>query len=448
MWPRPAGCSTPQVYGRDNTLRLDGSPGDTPVTADQNRSLQNQGTNLSISRLVGNNELKAGVQLKRFPIRESFSFGITDPGLNDPASDDYNPNVAPYDLTRGGTLFNFNGEKTGQYYAGYVQDSLHWQNLTVNAGLRYDHNNLFETEKLLQPRIGLAYYVPARRRSCAPRTTGSSLLPSTRTFCFPPRPPRRRSCLRRCRATASLAVVSCSTFPSGTTRTTSASSRGSVPRCGSTFRIGNGSGERGRSGSVLQHRHRLSAQLQGRRSERLERPAGRRPLEWFPGLPSLGHVHALYENPFVGGLFLDAGRARYAGRRLVPDRSRSGSPGTARHLLDVPRSGIWLGVTQRYDSGLVTDAGTIGDVLASPDTAYAAPFIRFDEDPQRVRPRTVWSASLGARLQQYGLPLEIQLDVLNIADKQGLYNFQSVFGGTHVIPRGLSRGVSVTSSED
>ena len=50
-----------QVYGRDNTLRLDGSPGDTPVTADQNHSLQNQGTNLSLSRLVGSNELKAGV---------------------------------------------------------------------------------------------------------------------------------------------------------------------------------------------------------------------------------------------------------------------------------------------------------------------------------------------------------------------------------------------------
>jgi hypothetical protein len=93
-----------------------------------------------------------------------------------------------------------------------------------------------------------------------------------------------------------------------------------------------------------------------------------------------------------------------------------------------------VGVTQRYDSGLVTDAGAIEDVLSGPDTAYAAPYIRFNEDPQRIRPRTVWNASLGARLQKYGLPFEVQLDVLNVADKQGLYNFQSVFGGTHVIP--------------
>ena len=83
---------------------------------------------------------------------------------------------------------------------------------------------------------------------------------------------------------------------------------------------------------------------------------------------------------------------------------------------DLPRTGFWVGVTQRYDSGLVTDAGTPADVLASPDTAYAAPYIRFNEDPQRVKPRDIWNFSLGARLQQYGLPFEVQLDLLNAFD--------------------------------
>ncbi len=101
---------------------------------------------------------------------------------------------------------------------------------------------------------------------------------------------------------------------------------------------------------------------------------------------------------------------------------------------DIPRSGFWLGLTQRYDSGLVTDAGSMEDVLASPDTAYAAPYLRFDQDPQRIKPRNIFNASLGARLQRFGLPLEVQLDVLNLTDQKGLYNFQSVFGGTHVIP--------------
>src|SRR5205807_927206 len=125
-----------QVYGRDNRLKLLPSAGDTPVTAQQNRSLANQGTNLALSQEVGPNVFKIGIQAKRFPIRESFRFGITDPGFNDPQADGYNPNLVPYDLTRGGTDFTFNGERTGKYYAGYAQDTLKWSNLTINAGLR------------------------------------------------------------------------------------------------------------------------------------------------------------------------------------------------------------------------------------------------------------------------------------------------------------------------
>ena len=83
---------------------------------------------------------------------------------------------------------------------------------------------------------------------------------------------------------------------------------------------------------------------------------------------------------------------------------------------DFGASGFWAGVTQRYDSGLVADAGAPEDVLSSPDTAYADPYLRYGEDPQRVKSRTVWSFSLGARLQKYGLPFELQVE------------------GTHVIP--------------
>ena len=55
-----------------------------------------------------NNEVKAGLNIKRYPIREKFSFGITDPGLNDPSVPDaYNPSLAPYDLTRGRVSYRY-----------------------------------------------------------------------------------------------------------------------------------------------------------------------------------------------------------------------------------------------------------------------------------------------------------------------------------------------------
>jgi carboxypeptidase family protein len=430
-----------QIYGRDNKLKLLGSPNDTPVFAQQNRSLANQGGNLSFSKLVGNNEIKVGAQAKRFPIRESFHFEITDPGFNDPESDTYNPNLVPYDLTRGGTLFDFNAERTGQYYAGYVQDTLRVSNLTVNAGVRYDHNNLFETESLLQPRVGLAYYIPATRTVLrasydrmliTPEYENILLSSSAAAAALVPPELQDNSQLGR----GQLFNVS---------ERHKAYNAGIQQGIGSALRLDLSYWKRTVVNAADQDQffntgivfplNFKGADLSGWNA-RLD--GG--PWKGLRGYLSLGHVKALYQTPFVGGLFLDSGAIdTLSGGSFVIDHDQDLQEQVGL-FWDIPRSAFWVGVTQRYDSGLVTDAGTIEDVLASPDTAYAAPYIRFNTDPQRIKPRDIWNFSLGARLQQYGLPFEVQLDLLNAFDEKGLYNFQSVFGGTHVIPPRIVAG--------
>jgi hypothetical protein len=57
-----------------------------------------------------------------------------------------------------------------------------------------------------------------------------------------------------------------------------------------------------------------------------------------------------------------------------------------------------------------------------------------DLDPNRIKPRTILDFSLGADLQRYHIPLSVQADLLNAANKKGVYNILSTFGGTHVIP--------------
>jgi hypothetical protein len=424
-----------QVYGRDNQLRLEGSQSDTPVFAEQDRSLQNQGASLSLSRLLGDHELKAGVQAKRFPIRESFRFGITDPGLNDPQADGYNPNLVPYDLTRGGSLFDFQGERTGRYAAAYAQDTARLGNLTVNAGLRYDHNDLFEKESLLQPRVGLAYSIPATRTVLRASYDRMFITPEYENIL-----------LSSSAAAASLVppeLQDNSQLGSGQLFNVSerhnAWNVGLQQGIGSALRIDLSWWKRKVVNAADQDQffntgivfplNFKGADLAGWNA-RLD--GG--PWNGVRGYLSLGHVHALYENPFVGGLFLDAGALdTLSGGSFIIDHDQDLQEQLG-IFWDVPRTGFWLGLTQRYDSGLVTDAGTLEGVLSSPDTAYAAPYLRFDEDPQRIKPRNVWNASLGARLTQYGLPFEVQLDLLNFTDEKGLYNFQSVFGGTHVIP--------------
>ncbi|MEO8505141.1 MAG: TonB-dependent receptor [Acidobacteriota bacterium] len=424
-----------QVYGRNNTLDLSGSPGDTPVTASQLRSLANRGLNASISRLVGNNEVKIGLQAKRFPIRERFAFGITDPELNSPGADDYNPNLAPFDLTRGGDLFRFSGAKTGTYLAAYAQDTLKWRSVAVNAGVRYDDNRLLEHESQLQPRIGIAYSIA--------RTHTVLRASYNRMFITPEYENILLSSSSQAAALVPPQVQAANQLGFGQLVNVSerhdAYEVGLQQGVGSYLRADLSYWKRKVENAADQDQffntgivfplNFKSGDLEGW-NVRLD--GG--PWKGLRGYLSLGHVHALYTPPFVGGLFLDAGAldSLTAGPFLIDhDQDLQEQLGL---FWDIPQSAFWLGVTQRYDSGLVTDAGNLDDVLASPDTAFAAPYLRFNEDPQRVKPRTVWSASLGARLKQYHLPFEVQMDVLNLTDEKGLYNFQSVFGGTHVIP--------------
>jgi hypothetical protein len=139
----------------------------------------------------------------------------------------------------------------------------------------------------------------------------------------------------------------------------------------------------------------------------------------------------------VGGLFLDqeAVDAITGGPFLIDhDQKLQAQAGL---IWDIGRSGVWLGASARYDSGLVTDADPEA-LSEDSDNAFAAPFVRVHSgtefDPNRIEPRTIVSFSLGADLGRHGVPLSIQADLLNAFDKAGVYNIESVFGGTHVIP--------------
>src|SRR5262249_41463986 len=151
------------AFGRVSHFELTPSANDTPAIALSDRSLDNYGLNAAVTWAPKNHEIKAGGIVKRFPIDEHFGFGIPHPTLHDPESEDYNPDLAPYDLTRGGTLFDFRGSRTGTYAAVYAQDSFRYKGLTANVGVRYDHNDLPTSEDQVEPRVGLAYYLSSTR---------------------------------------------------------------------------------------------------------------------------------------------------------------------------------------------------------------------------------------------------------------------------------------------
>jgi hypothetical protein len=128
-------------------------------TVGQNRTLTNAGIRSYISYVKGIHNVKAGVTYQQTFLDEHDKLGIVDPTFNDPASASFDPNLAPYDLTRGGSLFTFNGHTDIKQLALYLQDTISKGNWSLNLGLRGDFYNGLSTHKEAEPRLGVAYNV-------------------------------------------------------------------------------------------------------------------------------------------------------------------------------------------------------------------------------------------------------------------------------------------------
>lgn len=427
------------LFARNNRFEYRGSDRDPFVIAHSKRSLDNYGVQPVLTVQAGAaNELKFGAVFKSYPIQERFSFGITDPGLNDPGSDTFNPNLAAYDLTRGGDFFRFNASKTVTYVAAFAQDTIRLGNLTAQIGLRYDHNNFPLTESQFQPRVGLAYFIPSTKTVLRASYNRIFETPEYENILF--------SSSLAAANLAPPAVQDSRALGNGLLLVPSerqnAYDVGLQQAVGSALRLdvdfwwrkGTFVGDQSQfqnTGIVFPLAF-TSGDLKGW-NVRLDLA----PIGGVRGYASVGHVHAVYVPPFAGGLFLDAGAVDTitGGPFLIDHDQNLQVQGGLTY--DLGQSGAWIGVTGRYDSGLVTGAG-VASLLADPDNSFAAPYIREhtggDLDPNRVAPRTLWNFSLGADLPRYGIPVSLQGDVLNVFDKKSVYNVLSTFGGTHVIP--------------
>jgi hypothetical protein len=128
-------------------------------TVGQDRFLTNGGIRSYLSYVKGIHNVKAGAVYQQTFLDEHDTLGIVDPTFNDPASPGYDPVLAPYDLTRGGHLFHFNGHTDVKLLSIYLQDAITKGNWAINLGLRGDFYNGLSTHKEAQPRLGVAYNI-------------------------------------------------------------------------------------------------------------------------------------------------------------------------------------------------------------------------------------------------------------------------------------------------
>lgn len=467
-------------YYRLDNVRYLSSPNqfsDQPLTFGESRRLNNIGLKADLSYVKGKNNAKFGVQLSDTLLTEGFQFGITNPDFNDPSSPDFLPGLLPYDLTRGGQPFGFHGHTNIKQQAAYAQDSLTLGNATVLVGLRFDNYDGITHGRMLQPRLGVSYLLkrtntilrgaytrsletPYNENLVLSSVTGAGglangglgdasnlpLLPGRRAqfnFGFQQQVGRR-------------IVVDVDYFNK---RTTNAYDFNVLFNTSVVFPI-------------------------SWRNSKLDGVSGRINFTNYKGFSAFmvaGHTRARYFPPESGGLFFNSDLP--AGVfRIDHDQAFQQTTQLQYTVQRWQRLAPYFAFTWRYDSGLVSGAVPdyataltfsadqqaqiglfCGNTFATPTQGIGscssanrgALRVRIpadgaendDTNPPRISPRHLFDFSAGTdnlfRTERRKVTLRFTL--LNLTNKEALYNFQSTFSGTHfVAPRAFQGQVGVT----
>lgn len=536
-------------YPSGNPFADLGPPSLQRETVGQNRTLANTGAHAVVSWVKGINNVKAGVSYQQTFLTENDKLGFVDPTVNAPcltlptASNpnaavqgftdpsqcagahlqpnvDSNPNapasslnpnpnpsfanlyplfnpiLLPYDLTRGGGLFQFNGHTDVKELALYVQDAITVGSWNFNLGLRGDLYNGLTAGKQAEPRLGIAYNV--KKTSTVLRVSYARSLQS----------PFNENLVvssTGCNFPVIAAIVPC--IPARVTPGFRNEFHAGLQQAFGKYLVLNGE-------YIWMYTHN------GFDFSDLGNTPIYFPIEWhnskIPGYAvraSVPNYHGMsaffvfssfaarFFTPQIGGLGVIPA---VAGTGIVPFRidHDENFNSTAHVQYQFKRTGPWVGFNWRYDSGLVAGAvpcygilssntcpgsvlvngapsvsmvaANVGSVPLTADQEFQAGFFcgsqratptqalpfncpasqfgstlikvpginaeNDDKNPPRIAQRSLFDIALGDDNLFHGdrYKWSGQITVVNVLNKTALYNFLSTFSGTHyVTPRSI-----------
>ena len=481
---------TVNAFVRQDHLLYAPSPdpfADQPGTVSQNRKLTNLGIKADLAYDAGIHHLKVGGNISATQLNEHFTIGFTDPSFNSPclAADgspspdtglrspdqcvgslavnpDFDVNRLAFDLTRAGAPFGYDQAATVTQQALFAQDELKAGNLTLQAGVRLDHYDGLTTATLLQPRAGVSYAIPS----------SSTVLRASygRTMETP-----YNENLLLSSGVGAAALTGTATAP--------APGRRDQIEVGVQQGIGRWLvGDVGYFNKRTDNAYDFNVLFDtpiffpvAWDHSRINGLTGKLNLVEHKGLSAfvvMAHTNAIYAPPGVGGVLLES-PCDGAGCTFRIDHDQKFNA-TTNVQYALPRArGAWAAVSWRYDSGLV--ASSIGDVLdlltltpaqqaaagVSCGGVPATPGAGFTDcpstaitssrlvvpaagtgdplnNPSRVAPRSLFDIGLGVDnlLHTDRQRLRLHVSVINLTNREALYNFLSTFSGTHfVAPR-------------
>ena len=432
-------------FHRQNNAKLISNTLSTPVVANQDRTLQNYGGIGSLSMTRGSHNIKFGGQFTITPVDEHFSFYPTEQ-FPDLVDEQGNVFANPINNFNAANPFVFDQSKTGRTLSAYAQDRFTvFKNLTLDLGVRYDNYKLLIHEQEISPRLAVAYFIPK---------TQTTLRASYNRLFQPP--PAENLLLASSSAAAALSPIA---VLQGITTV-----QPILPDKQNAFEVG--------AQQLLSKLFRLNLTVYQKRIKNFSdkdqffetgvifpiaissgRVTGEEvrlestDIHGFHTFVSYANARAFGVTPITGGLFLgeDPQDLFLQGFKFANDHDQRNEAQFQVSYNHRP-SGIYASFSGRYDSGVPTDVEP-GTTLSQFVAQGFDPRLYNEIDFQRgrVRPRTVLDFSVGADLmQKERVSMNLQFDVQNLTNELFLYNFQSVFSGTHVgYPRLFSGRLSI-----
>jgi hypothetical protein len=432
--------------------------------------LTNMGAKADLSMTRGAHNVKFGVSVGATRLHEQFLLGITDPSDVAFADEDgnFNQDLAPFDLTNGGSPLAYDQSFTIKQQAAYLQDDITAGHATLNLGLRFDHYDGLTSATLFQPRLGISYAVTESGtvlRASYGRTMetpyNENLLLSAGyglSGVFgesQPVPPGRRNQVEL-GIQQGFGEWLVADFGYFNKHTDNAYDFGVLFDTPIAFPVAwDRSRIRGFTGRVNLVEHR-----------------------GFSAFVVMAHTSAIFSPPGVGGILLEQPEGDF---RIDHDQKFNATT-NVQYAFAKP-IGAWAALSWRYDSGLVAGAvASLEDALAlTADQQTAIGFFCGDQfatrdaplssadcttssfgstrlripaegtaddvaNPPRVAPRNLLDLGIGADnlLHTERTKLRVRFSVINLTNKDALYNFLSTFSGTHfVTPRAYHLQVGV-----
>jgi hypothetical protein len=413
---------SPNVLGSFGAMSRDITAGfwsndlSTPIIAGQDRGYHEEYVKGTLAVHAGKHEFKFGTEADFAQIEEALNYLITDPAQFDPGTP---------------LAFIFYGHAPDREQAVFAQDEMHWKNLALTGGIRFDHYDLLVNQVGWSPRAGIGYYLPKVKIN----------LHASYDRVFQT-PPFENLLVSSSPAVASLdpLVLRLPVQPARANYYEAGFGRalfGHIRLTGNFF----WRGYRNYPDDDLLLNTGVSFPITFARANIYGEEARVEIPRWGPLSGYIGWTNERGNGyfPATGGLFLgdDAVQAIQQSSGVFPVSQEERNAVRARFRYGIgPR--IWLAFGGTYDSGLPIDfGGTEAQAAAQGYTQNILNRVNFSD----LRPRPLWSldASAGVILSKSEkYPLRFQIDGTNLTNSLNVIDFAGLFSGTAI---GIMRSV-------